>query len=164
MVLGFSRTRTTKGFPGGSDINESACSVGVLGSIPGLGRSPGGGHGNPVQYSCLENPHGERSLAGCSPDTTEQPSTGLQSPRGPQSRAHRLNHATGRYTLRRAPTEGQPFRMVCVRNHPKYLKSQNYKKYTRIQIYLLKYSYEKLVIKILNIYMSQKHKTNKLSS
>ena len=35
---------------------ESACSVGDLGSIPGLGRSPGGGHGNPLQYSCLENP------------------------------------------------------------------------------------------------------------
>ena len=34
-----------------------------LGSIPGLGRSPGGGHGNPSQYSCLENPHGQRSLA-----------------------------------------------------------------------------------------------------
>ena len=32
------------------------------GSIPGLGRSPGGGHGNPLQYSCLENPHGQRSL------------------------------------------------------------------------------------------------------
>ena len=35
--------------------------------IPELGRSPGGGHGNPLQYSCLENPHGERSLAGYSP-------------------------------------------------------------------------------------------------
>ena len=35
-----------------------------LGSILGSGRSPGGGHGNPLQYSCLENPHGQRSLAG----------------------------------------------------------------------------------------------------
>ena len=34
------------------------------GSIPGLGRSPGGGHGNPFQYSCLANPHGQRSLVG----------------------------------------------------------------------------------------------------
>ena len=34
-----------------------------LGSIPGLGRSPGGGHGNPLQHSCLENPHGQKSLA-----------------------------------------------------------------------------------------------------
>ena len=38
-----------------------------MGSIPGLGRSPGGGHGNPLQYSCLENPHGQRSLVGYSP-------------------------------------------------------------------------------------------------
>ena len=37
------------------------------GSIPGSGRPPGGGHSNPPQYSCLENPHGQRSLAGCSP-------------------------------------------------------------------------------------------------
>ena len=42
-------------FPGGSDSKESACNVGDLGSVPGLGRSPGGGHGNPFQYSCLEN-------------------------------------------------------------------------------------------------------------
>ena len=40
---------------GGSDGKELACKVGDLGSIPGLGRSPGGGHGNPLQYSCLEN-------------------------------------------------------------------------------------------------------------
>ena len=45
-------------FPGGSDGKESACIVGDLGWIPGLGRSPGGGHGNSLQYSCLENPHG----------------------------------------------------------------------------------------------------------
>ena len=57
----------TLGFPGNSDGKESACNVGDLGSIPGLGRSPGGGHGNPLQYSCLENPHGQRSLAGYSP-------------------------------------------------------------------------------------------------
>ena len=50
-------------FPGGSDGKESACIVGSLGLIPGLGRSLGGGRGNPLQYSCLENPHGERSLA-----------------------------------------------------------------------------------------------------
>ena len=45
-----------RGFPGGSDGKESACSVGDLSSIPGLGGSLGGGHGNPLQYSCLENP------------------------------------------------------------------------------------------------------------
>ena len=44
------------GFPGGSAAKESACNVGDLGSIPGLGRSPGGGNGNPLLYSCLENP------------------------------------------------------------------------------------------------------------
>ena len=55
------------GFPGGSDGKESACNAGDLGSISGLVRSPGGGQGSPVQYSCLENPHGQRSLAGPSP-------------------------------------------------------------------------------------------------
>ena len=43
-------------FPGGSDRKESACNAGDLGSVPGLARSPGGGNGNPLQYSCLENP------------------------------------------------------------------------------------------------------------
>ena len=56
---------------------ESAQNAGDLGSIAGLGRFPGGGYGNPLQYSCLENPHGQRSLLGYSPwghkelDTTE---------------------------------------------------------------------------------------------
>ena len=45
-----------RGLPGGSDHKEFACNVGNLGSIPRLGRSPGRGHGNPLQYSCLENP------------------------------------------------------------------------------------------------------------
>ena len=54
------------------------------GSVPELGRSPGDGNGNPLQYSCLENPHGQRSLAGYSPwgrkesDMIEQLSTRLQ--------------------------------------------------------------------------------------
>ena len=43
-------------FPGSSDGKESACSAGELSSIPGSGRSPGEGNGNPLQYSCLENP------------------------------------------------------------------------------------------------------------
>ena len=42
--------------PGGSDGKVSACNAGDPGSIPGLGRSPGGRNGNPFQYSCLENP------------------------------------------------------------------------------------------------------------
>ena len=45
-----------KGFPGGSDSKASACNVGDLGLIPGSGRSPGEGNGNPLQHSCLENP------------------------------------------------------------------------------------------------------------
>ena len=47
---------TLKGFPGGSAGKESACNAGDLGLIPGSGRTLGGGHGNPLQYSCLENP------------------------------------------------------------------------------------------------------------
>ena len=43
-------------YPGGSEVKASACNVGDLGSIPGLGRSSGEGNGNPLQYSCLENP------------------------------------------------------------------------------------------------------------
>ena len=53
------------GFPDESDSKEFVCNVGDLTSIPGLGRFPGGGHGNPLQYSCLENPHGQRNLVGC---------------------------------------------------------------------------------------------------
>ena len=66
------------GSPGGSDGQESAYDAGDPGSIPGFGRSPGGGHGNPLQYSCLETSNGQRSLAGYSPwsckesDITEQ--------------------------------------------------------------------------------------------
>ena len=64
-------------FPGGSTGKESSHSVKDLGLIPGLGRSPGGGDGHPLQYSCLENPREQRSLAGYSQwgrkelDTTE---------------------------------------------------------------------------------------------
>ena len=69
-----------QGFPGGTSGKNppaNAEDIRDMGLIPGLGRSPGGGHGNPLQYSCLENPHGQRSLAGWSPpgrtelDTTE---------------------------------------------------------------------------------------------
>ena len=44
------------GFPGGSEVKASACNAGDQGLIPGSGRSPGEGNGNPLQYSCLENP------------------------------------------------------------------------------------------------------------
>ena len=45
-----------QGFPGGSNGKESACNAGDLGSVPGLGRSPGKGNGYPLHYFCLENP------------------------------------------------------------------------------------------------------------
>ena len=72
-------------FPSGSDSKESACNVGVLGLISGLGRYPGGVHDNPLQYSCLENPHGQGILEGYSPwghkqlDKIEQLSTAQHS-------------------------------------------------------------------------------------
>ena len=59
------------GFHSGSKSKESACNVGDLDLIPRLGRSSGGGHGNPLQYSCLESPHGQRSLAGYSHGVTK---------------------------------------------------------------------------------------------
>ena len=73
------------GFPGGSDGKESTYNAGDLGLIPGLERSPGGRHGNPLQYSCLENSHGQGSLAGYSSwcrkesNMTERLSTSQQS-------------------------------------------------------------------------------------
>ena len=59
-------------------VKNLAANAGDLrheGSVPGLGRSPGGGHGNPLQYSCLENPHGQRSVAGNSPRGHKEPDT-----------------------------------------------------------------------------------------
>ena len=59
------------------NLTASAGDIRDMGSIPESGRSPGGGRGNPLQYSCLENPHGQRGLMGYSPwghkelDTTE---------------------------------------------------------------------------------------------
>ena len=56
-----------RGFSGSSVGKESACNAEDPSLIPGWERSPGGGHGNPLQYSCLENPHGQKSLTGYSP-------------------------------------------------------------------------------------------------
>ena len=75
-VHGVAKTRTrlsdfhikgTWGLPWWLSSEESACSAGDTDSIPGSGRSPGGGHGNPLPYPCLEKPHGQRSLVGYSP-------------------------------------------------------------------------------------------------
>ena len=71
------------GFPSGK---KSPTNAGDLGSIPELGRSPGGRHGNSLQYFCLENPHEQRGLAGYSPwgckelDSTERLGTAKQYP------------------------------------------------------------------------------------
>ena len=71
-------------FPGGSDGKASAYNEGDLGSIPGLRRSPGEGNGNPLQYSCLENPMDGGTSLGYSPwgckesDTTERLVTTIQ--------------------------------------------------------------------------------------
>ena len=59
--------RVSLGFPGNSAGKISACNAGDLGLIPGLGRCPEEGSGYPLQYSCLEDPHGQRSLASDSP-------------------------------------------------------------------------------------------------
>ena len=55
FILSLNQYLATSGFPGGSDGKESACNAGDLGLIPGLEKSSGGGHGNPLQYSCLKN-------------------------------------------------------------------------------------------------------------
>ena len=55
------------GFPGVSVVKNSPANAGDMVLIPESGRSPGGGHGNPLQCLCLENYHGQRSLAGYSP-------------------------------------------------------------------------------------------------
>ena len=61
-ILSLTSATVRPGFPGGSAGKESTCNAGDLGSIPGLGRSPGGGHGNLLQDSCLEKPHGQKCL------------------------------------------------------------------------------------------------------
>ena len=80
-------TLKPRGFCGGSDGKESACNAEDLDSIPGLGRSPGEGNGNPLQYSCLAKSHEQGSLVGYSPwgrkesDTAERLTLSLLKPR-----------------------------------------------------------------------------------
>ena len=75
------KTSNILGFPGGSDGKEFTCNAGDLSSVLALGKTPGGWNDNPFQYSCLENPHGQRSLVGYSSwghkesDMTEQLNT-----------------------------------------------------------------------------------------
>ncbi|CAN0062147.1 unnamed protein product [Rangifer tarandus platyrhynchus] len=91
-----------QGFPSGSDDKESACRAGDPGSIPGSGRSPGEGNDYPLQYSCLENPHEQRSLVGYSPwdhkesNRTERLSLSLpSSPRPPHPHPQCLGEGKG---------------------------------------------------------------------
>ena len=56
LKLNIQKTKIVACFPGGAEVKASACNVGDLGLIPGSGRSPREGNGNPLQYSCLENP------------------------------------------------------------------------------------------------------------
>ena len=77
-----------------------------LGLIPGLGRSPGGGHGNPLQYSYLENPHGQRSLVGYSPWGCKESST-----------TERLSTAQhfGNFSVRTGSGKGQTYILETIR-------------------------------------------------
>ena len=76
-------SRASLGFPGGSVGKKICLQCGRPGFNPWVGKSPGEGSDNPLQYSCLENPHRQKSLVGCSPcghkesDMTEQLSKGL---------------------------------------------------------------------------------------
>ena len=83
-----------------------------VGSTPGSGRSPGGGPGNPLQYSCLENPRGQRSLAGYNPwgrkesDTTEQLSTHTQGTQAGPGRRNSFQAGTALLSAIRKPATG----------------------------------------------------------
>ena len=92
---------TGEGFADGPDGKESTCNAEDLDLIPGLGRSPGEGHGSPLQYSCLENPHGQRSLVSYSPWGCK----GLDTS-GRRSVAHSTVIAESYHKLTPGPTKG----------------------------------------------------------
>ena len=122
------------GYPGDSAGEESACNEGDLSSIPGLGISPDGGHHNPLLYTCLENPHGQRSLVDYSPwgrkesDTTERLSPAqhiivykpLQTPRWLRGKKYacnaRVTGDTGLIPVSENPLEGYPLEKSCLEN------------------------------------------------
>ena len=85
-------------FPGGSTVKQPTCNAGDVSLIPGSGRSPGGRHGNSLQYSCLEESHGQRSLVGYSPWGCKESDTTNNNKclgRGPQSWDGRASGALG---------------------------------------------------------------------
>ena len=73
ISLGIPQLRVAQSgaIPGGSGGKDSACNAGDLGSVPGLGRSPGEGDGNPLQYSCLENSIDRRTIHGVTKSRTQ---------------------------------------------------------------------------------------------
>ena len=75
LIYIYSTLYINRSFPGGPNGKESACNAGDTGLIPGSGRSPGEGNGHPLQYSCVENPHGQGSLESCSPCVAESDMT-----------------------------------------------------------------------------------------
>ena len=96
------------GFPGGASGKESACHAGDASLIPGLGRSPGEGNGNSLQYSCLENPHGQRSLA--KSDTTKHTQSGFFS-------VLFLSDSLSANSPPHIPTQSIPPTTVCIQTH-----------------------------------------------
>ena len=109
---------------------ESTWNVGNPDLFPGLGRSPGGGHSNPLQYSCLENPHGQRSLVGCSPKnlqgsqrvrhwvTKHKASQVVLVAKNPPASAGDAKYAGSVPALGRSPGEGNgnPLQYSCLEN------------------------------------------------
>ena len=84
-------------FPGGSAGKESVCNTEDLDMIPRLGRSHGGRHSNPLQYSCLESPHVQRSLVGYNPCGRKEPDN-----------QHRLKYTCGCLVTKSCPPNGDP--------------------------------------------------------
>ena len=106
VVETISSEQSMLGFPGGLDGKESACNAGDRGSIPGLGRSPGGGHGNPFQYSGLENSMGRGAWQAAVYRITKS-QTGL-------STRSRVKWAVGHHTLMILPCDcGQSLPALC---------------------------------------------------
>ena len=108
----FSLSLFVYGFLCGSDNKESACSAEDPGSVPRWGRSPGEGNVYPLQYSCLENPRGQRSLVGYSPwdrkdlDMTEQ-----------HTHTHTHTHTYTHITFSLFVMDTGCFRILAIVNH-----------------------------------------------
>ena len=115
-----------------------SCNEGDLGLIHGLGRSPGGSHGNTLQSSCLENPHGQRNLVGCSPWSSKESDTAerLSTAQGPINTLHYPESTS--WCLRSENSLGRTFRRssLCI----KLFIFQKGKQTFKSPVYLIKYS------------------------